>query len=154
MKKFALAQRVVLGLAVATTAMAPMAASARDGWGHDNGYRGGHDRGNWNHDRGGWGRDRGDWHHDRGYHGGHGNAGNWIAGAIVAATVAGIVTQAVAPAPTYYQPAPTYYQQAPTVVYRQPATVLYEQPQEGQVIYEQPSDGYQQGYQQGYQDGY
>lgn len=153
MKKFALAQRVVLGLAVATTAMAPMAASARDGWGHDNGYRGGHDRGNWNHDRGGWGRDRGDWHHDRGYHGGHGNAGNWIAGAIVAATVAGIVTQAVAPAPTYYQPAPTYYQQAP-VADRQPATVVYEQPQEGQVIYEQPSDGYQQGYQQGYQDGY
>lgn len=149
MKKFALAQRVVLGLAVATTAMAPMAASARDGWGHDHDYRGGHDRG-------GWGRDHGGWHGDNRYHGGHGNAGAWIAGAVVAATVAGIVTQAVAPAPTYYQPAPTYYQQAPTVVYRQPATVVYEQPPvtEGQVIYQQPSDGYQQDYQQSYQQGY
>lgn len=141
MKKFALAQRVVLGLVVATTAAAPMAASARDGWRQDNGYRQG--RGYDNGYRG-----HGDWHRDRGYHGGHSNAGNWIAGAIVVAAVAGIVQQAVTPPPTYYQPAPTYYQQAPTVVYRQQAPVVYQQ--QPQVIYEQPNDGYQGGYQDGY----
>jgi hypothetical protein len=68
--------------------------------------------------------------------------------------VAGIVQQAVAPPPTYYQPAPVYYPQAqaPTVVYRQPGTVVYQQqqPTDGQVIYEQPNDGYQGGYQDGY----
>lgn len=151
MKRFVLAQRVVLGLAVAATAAAPMAASARDGWDHDRGYDRGH---------GDWHRDRGDWHRGGGYHGGHGNAGAWIAGAIAVAAVAGIVQQATAPAPTYYQPAPTYYQpattyyqQPPTVVYRQSAPVVYQQaqPVDGQVIYEQPNGGYQNGYQD---DGY
>ncbi|MET3653280.1 hypothetical protein [Dyella japonica] len=161
MKRFVLAQRVVLGLAVAATAAAPMAASARDGWGHDGGYGRGH---------GDWHRDRGDWHRGGGYygggyyggghHGGHGNAGAWIAGAIAVAAVAGIVQQATAPAPVYYQPAPTYYQpattyyqQPPTVVYRQSAPVVYQQPpqDDGQVIYEQPTGGYQNGYQD---DGY
>ncbi len=146
MKKFALAQRVVFGLAVAATVAAPMAASARDGWGHGNGDRRGYDRGYGN--RGYGYRDHGDWHRDRGYRGGHSNAGNWIAGAIAVAAVAGIVLQAVAPPPTYYQPAPVYYPQAPTVVYRQPATVVYQQ--QPQVIYQQPDDGYQGGYQDGY----
>lgn len=150
MKKFVFAQRVVLGLAVAATAAAPMAASARDGWGHGNGDRRGYDRGYAY-------RDHGNWHRDDHYRG-HGNAGAWIAGAIAVAAVAGIVQQAVAPAPTYYQPAPAYYPQAPTVVYRQPSTVVYQQQQpvdDGQVIYQQqPDDGYQSGYQGGYQGNY
>ena len=153
MKKFVLAQRVVFGLAVAATVAAPMAASARDGWGHGNGDRRGYDRGYGN--RGYGYRDHGNWHRDDRYRGGHSNAGNWIVGAIAVAAVAGIVQQAVAqPPPTYYQPAPVYYPQAqaPTVVYRQPGTVVYQQqqPTDGQVIYEQPNDGYQGGYQDGY----
>lgn len=123
MNRFAIGKRMLLGLALAATVGAPMAASARDGW-HDSGRHG-----NW--DRGGWHGGRGNYHR-----GGHWSGGNWIAGAIVVGAVAGLISQAVAPPP----PPPTYYYPAqPGVVYSQPGNVVYEDaPPVQQGYYSQP----------------
>ncbi|AHX14928.1 hypothetical protein CH75_18265 [Dyella jiangningensis] len=126
MSKRVMGSRVLMGLAVAAMVAAPMVASAHDGWGRDNGYHRGWDRGGY-HDRDGWRRDYG--HHD-----GHWSGGRWIAGAVVAGAVIGLVQSAMAPAPTYYEQQPTVVYQDPPVVYRRPATVVYEQPRT--VVYE------------------
>jgi len=144
MNRFAIGKRMLLGLALAATVGAPMAASARDGW-HDNGRHGGWDRGGWHGDRDGWRGGRGDYYH---HGGGHWSGGQWIAGAIVVGAVAGLISQAVAPPP----PPPTYYYpQQPRVVYTQPGVVYedappaqpaydpqYAQPQYAQPQYVQP----------------
>ncbi|MBV8157723.1 MAG: hypothetical protein JO278_08700 [Dyella sp.] len=126
MSKRVVGQRVLIGLAMAALVASPMVASARDGWGHDDGYRRGWDHGGY-HDRGGW-------HGDYGHHEGHWSGGKWIAGAVVAGAVIGLVQAATAPAPVYYAQQPTVVYQDPPVVYRQPTTVVYEQPRT--VVYE------------------
>ncbi|KZC25665.1 hypothetical protein RHOFW510R12_11395 [Rhodanobacter sp. FW510-R12] len=93
-----------IGLAVAAVMAMPLSASA-----HDHGDRGWHG--------GGW---HGGYHdYDGGYyrHGGYWSGGRWIAGAIVTGAVAGLVSDALRPAPVYYE--------AP-VVYGPPRTVIYE----------------------------
>lgn len=133
MSKRVVGQRVLIGLAMAALVASPMVASARDGWGHDDGYRRGWDHGGY-HDRGGWHGDRGGWHGDYGHHDGHWSGGKWIAGAVVAGAVIGLVQAATAPAPVYYAPQPAVVYQDPPVVYSQPAEVVYEQPRT--VVYE------------------
>ena len=96
-------------VATVSTAL-PMAASAH-GWGDHGGWggRGGYHGGYGGHDyyRGGYG-----------HGGGHWSGGRWIAGAIVTGLVAGVVVDALRPAPVYYD--------QPAVVYSQPTRVIYE----------------------------
>lgn len=94
---------LALGLAVTAAVAMPLSASAR-GWGdHDHGYRGGYDGG---YHRGYEGHERGHW-----------SGGRWIAGAIVTGAVIGLVSDALRPAPVYYdQP----------MVYSRPRTVIYD----------------------------
>lgn len=120
---------LVIGLAAATAFALPLAASAHDHWRGGHGYRGGgyysggygrgyqhdYDRG---YDRG----YRGSYY--RGYHGGYWRGGRWIAGALVTGAVAGLVVDALRPAPIIYPP---------PVVYTRPARVIYEQ---AGVVYE------------------
>jgi hypothetical protein len=87
--------------AVGCMAFAPSAFAG--GWGHGGYYRGG------------------GYYHGGGYYRGGGHydgAGRWIAGAIVAGAVVGLVASAVAPRPVYYDNGP--------VVYSRPANVVYE----------------------------
>ncbi|MFC5581655.1 hypothetical protein [Rhodanobacter terrae] len=111
MVKRVVAKQMLIGLAVAVLCAAPLGASAHDRWGHGWAHGGWHQHG-WG--RGDWHGDRDDWHRDDDRDG-----GRWIAGAVVAGAVAGLIDSAVAPAPGYYE-AP------PTVVYREPARVIYE----------------------------
>lgn len=104
-KRFGNAGKVaVIALAVAAAVAMPLSASARDhgdrGW-HGGGWHGGYH-----------GYDGG--HYRRG---GYWSGGRWIAGAIVTGAVAGLVSDALRPAPVYYD--------AP-VVYGPPRTVIYE----------------------------
>lgn len=92
----------VIGLAMAAMLAMPLAASARDHHRH---------RGHSSHNS----------HHD-GYrhrhHRSHSRSGRWIAQAIVAGAVAGLVNDALQPRSVYYD--------APEVVYERPRTVVYE----------------------------
>lgn len=124
MVKHLAAKKMLIGLAVATVCAMPLGASAHDHWGHGDRYRHGWqhgDRGDWHGDRGGWHGDRDEWHRDGdGWRRGHDRDGDrWVAGAIVAGAVDGLIDGAVAPAPRYYE-AP------PRVVYRRPTRVIYE----------------------------
>lgn len=94
---------LALGLAITAAVAMPLSASAR-GWGeHGHGYRGDYS--------GGYHRDY--YGHDRG----HWSGGRWIAGALVTGAVIGLVSDALRPAPVYYdQP----------VIYSRPRTVIYE----------------------------
>ncbi|WP_426700323.1 hypothetical protein ACPPVV_13065 [Rhodanobacter sp. Col0626] len=123
----------VLGLAVAAAVAMPLSASAR-GWG-GHGYHGGY---------GGY---HGGYH---GHGGGHWSGGRWIAGAIVTGAVLGLVSNAVRPAPVYYNsPAYAYgpprtviYEDGPPVVQRrvvETRTVVYDDPYETRYIRD---DGY------------
>lgn len=93
-----------VGLMVASALAMPVAASAHGhGWGrgdHD-GYRGYH----------------GGYYGGYRHHEGHWEGGRWIAGALVAGAVVGLVDAAVNPRPVYYDP---------PVVYSRPRTVIYE----------------------------
>ncbi|MDE1892896.1 MAG: hypothetical protein KGJ96_11850 [Xanthomonadaceae bacterium] len=113
MVKRMVARKMWIGLAVAALCAAPLGASAHDGhWG----------RGDWHgHGWGGgdWHGDRGDWHRDGWRRGDDRDGGGWVAGAVVAGAVAGLIDGVVAPAPRYYQ-------EPPTVVYRRPTRVIYE----------------------------
>lgn len=93
-----------IGLAVAAAVAMPLSASARDHGYHGGGYYGGYHG------------DRHGGYYGRG-HGGYWSGGRWIAGAIVTGAVAGLVSDALRPAPVYYD--------AP-VVYGPPRTVIYE----------------------------
>ena len=98
-KRFSGAKLIAVGLALAGMVAAPLTASAH-GWGGGYGYRGGY--------HGGY------------YRGGYWSGGRWIAGAVLTGVAAGVVADALRPAPVYYG--------SPGVVYTQPATVVYEQP--------------------------
>jgi hypothetical protein len=112
MVKRMVAKQMLIGLAVAALCAVPLGASAHDRWGHGDWHQHGWGRGDWH-------GDRGDWHREGWRRGDDRDGGRWIAGAVVAGAVAGLIDSAVAPAPGYYE-AP------PTVVYRQPARVIYE----------------------------
>lgn len=112
-KRFSGARKLAaISLAVAAAVMSPLSASAHD-WDHDGGW--GH-RGGEHH---GWDRG-GDYRGDYRHGGGYWNGGRWIAGAIVTGAVAGIISDALRPAPVYYE--------QPRVVYRDDRvpTVIYE----------------------------
>ncbi len=100
-----------ISLAVAAAVAMPLSASAH-GWDHGGGW--GHGGGH------GWNRGGG-WDRDGGYRhgGGYWSGGRWIAGAIVTGAVAGLVSEALSPAPVYYE--------QPPVVYRQPRVTYYEE---------------------------
>ena len=114
MVKRVVAKKMLIGLAVATFCAVPLGASAHDHWGH--GDRNQHA---WRH--GDWHRDRSDWHRDddRWRRGDDGDGGRWMAGAMVAGALEGLVDSSVPPAHRYYE-AP------PRVVYRRPDRVIYE----------------------------
>lgn len=99
-----------VGLMVASALAMPLAASAHGhGWGRGGGYYGGYHGGD--HDY------RGGYYGGYRHHEGHWEGGRWIAGALVAGAVVGLVDAAVNPRPVYYD--------AP-VVYSRPRTVIYE----------------------------
>nr|WP_255494892.1 hypothetical protein [Luteibacter sp. Sphag1AF] len=89
----------------------------------------------WDHGRGGgWGGGYGGGYHGGYYRGGGGyyrggghydSAGRWIAGAIIAGAVVGLVANATAPRTVYYDQ-PVVYSRPATVVYEQPAPVVVE----------------------------
>lgn len=108
----------VIALGLAAALALPFSASAGDhgryGGGQYRGYHGGYNGGHYggHYGRGDYGRHYGNNYRDRG----HWNGGRWIAGAIVTGAVLGLVTDALRPAPVYYNP---------RVVYSQPRTVIY-----------------------------
>jgi hypothetical protein len=127
-----------VSLVVAAAVAMPLSVSAH-GWG---GRGGGH--------HGYYGG-----HYSRGYHGyyghgGHWSGGRWIAGAIVTGAVAGLVTDALRPAPVYYG-APVVYSQpdvvyvdGPPVVQRRVVethTVVYDDPAQTRYIRDDGYDG-------------
>ncbi len=120
-----------IGLGVAMAIAMPLSASARDhgyhqGRGHYEGYRGGY---HGDHDRHGEGR----W-----------NGGRWIAGAIVTGAVIGLVSDALRPAPNYYdrpvvygRPGRVVYSDAPPVITRrvvETRTIEYQDPYQTRYI--------------------
>jgi len=115
MVKRVLAKKMLVGWAVATLCAVPLGASAHDHWDHGDRYQHEWHHGDWHHDRADWHRDRGDWHRDDDDRDG----GRWMAGAVIAGAVDGLINGAVAPAPRYYE-AP------PRVIYRRPVRVIYE----------------------------
>jgi len=145
-KRFSGAGKVAaIGLAVAAAVAMPVGASAR-GWGGGHGHHGGY--------HGSYGG-----YHDsyRGYHGGyrhgggHWSGGRWIAGAIVTGAVIGLVSDAVRPAPVYYDPPVVYgpprtviYEDGPPVVSRrvvETRTVVYDDPYQTRYIRDDGYDG-------------
>lgn len=118
-KRFA-GKWIAMGLAVATAVAMPVEASAHDGYGRGDWHHRGWDHDGWRHDHGDWHRDRDDWHRGHGHRGGYWSGGRWIAGAIVTGTVAGIVSDALQPAPVYEEP-------SRTVIYSEPRTVIYDE---------------------------
>lgn len=131
------ANKMLIAMAVATLCTVPLGASAHDHWDHGDRYRyewhhedrhG--DRDDWHGDRDDWHRDRGDWHRggDRWRHDDDRDGGRWIAGALVSGAVEGLIDNAVAPAPRYYEAPPrvvyrrrVIYRQAPVVT----RTIVY-----------------------------
>jgi hypothetical protein len=120
-----------IGLGVAVAIATPLSASARGhgyhhGGGHYEGYRSGY---------------HGD-HYRRG--GGHWNGGRWIAGAIVTGAVIGLVSDALRPAPVYYdrpvvysRPRRVVYSEAPPVITRrvvETRTIEYQDPYQTRYI--------------------
>lgn len=135
---------VALGAAlVAALAMAPSAsANGRHGHsGHRGGYSGHYVQPrHYNYAP----RYRGGHYGGGHYRGGHWSGGRWIAGAIVTGAVIGLINNAVAPAPVYYEPPVVYG--PPPVVYRSyyPAPITSRRVVESRtVIY---SDPYQTRY--------
>jgi hypothetical protein len=111
-----------IGLAVAVAVAVPLGASAHDrggrGWGGGyHGYHGGYHGGYYGH-------------------GGHWSGGRWIAGAIVTGAVAGLVSDALRPAPVYYE-APVVYGPRRTVIYEE-APVVRRRVVERTVVYDDP----------------
>jgi len=103
------AKSALLLAAAGLMAFAP-AAFAR-GYGYGGGYHGGY----------------GGYHGGYGYHGGgyygrggghYDHAGRWIAGAIVAGAVVGLVANASQPRTVVYDDGPAYYSRPATVVYQ------------------------------------
>ncbi len=127
-----------IGLAVAAAVAMPVGASAR-GWGGGHGHYGGGYHGSY-----------------RGYHGGyhgggHWSGGRWIAGAIVTGAVIGLVSDAMRPAPVYYDapvaygpPRTVIYEDGPPVVRRrvvETRTVVYDDPYQTRYIRDDGYDG-------------
>lgn len=99
-------------------AAASLMAFAPVAFARDHGYYGGGYRGGYGY-HGGYGG-------GRGYYGGRGhydNAGRWIAGALVAGAVVGLVANASQPRTVVYDNGPTYYTPSRTVVYDNGPTV-------------------------------
>lgn len=153
---------LAIGLGIAAAMALPLSASARGhgygGGGHyGGGYHGGY-HGGYGGYHGGYNRgyNRG---YDRGYYGnrGHWNGGRWIAGALVTGAVIGLVSDALRPAPVYYNP-PVAYSQPGTIIYSNEYPVVTRRVVERRtVIYNDGSDtryirddGY--GRDDGYQD--
>ncbi|HEY9130507.1 MAG TPA: hypothetical protein VIM98_02025 [Dyella sp.] len=113
------AKALVVGLALAAMVAAPLTASAH-GWG--GGYHGGY-----GYYHGGY----------RGYHGGYWSGGRWVAGAILTGVTAGIVADALRPAPVYYGYGPRVVYTQPTVVYSSP--VVTRRVVETRTVYEEPT---------------
>lgn len=109
-------------------AAAGLMAFAPSAFAHGPGYWGGGYRGGYGYHGGYYGGYRGGY-----YHGGHyDHAGRWIAGAIVAGAVVGLVANATAPRtvvydrPVYYsRPATVVYEDAPVVERRVTTTTTY-----------------------------
>jgi hypothetical protein len=131
-----------IGLAVAAAVAMPLSASAR-GWGGGHGHYGGHH---------GFYGSYGGYHHGGYRHGGgHWSGGRWIAGAIVTGAVIGLVSDAVRPAPVYYDPPVVYgpprtviYEDGPPVVSRrvvETRTVVYDDPYQTRYIRDDGYDG-------------
>ncbi|MET0937375.1 MAG: hypothetical protein ABWX83_15375 [Luteibacter sp.] len=106
---------------------AGLMAFAPGAFARDHGYYGGGYRGGYGYHGGGY------YGHGGGYygHGHYDNAGRWIAGALVAGAVVGLVANATQPRtvvydqPVYYsRPAPVVYESAP-VVRRVTTTTTY-----------------------------
>ncbi len=129
-KRFGNASKLaVIGLAVAAAVAMPLSASAHD---HDD-YRGWH----------------GGYHdYDGGYRHGYWSGGHWIAGAIVTGAVAGLVSNALRPAPVYYE-APVVYGPPRTVIYEDAPIVRRRVVETRTVVY---GDPYQMRYVGGYGD--
>lgn len=138
-KRFSGAGKLVaIGLAVAAAVAMPLSASAR-GWGGGHGHHGGY--------HGSYGGYHGGYHHG----GGHWSGGRWIAGAIVTGAVIGLVSDAMRPAPVYYDPPVAYgpprtviYEDGPPVVRRrvvETRTVVYDDPYQTRYIRDDGYDG-------------
>jgi hypothetical protein len=124
------ANKMLIAMAAAILCTVPLSASAHDHWGHGDRYQ--HE---WHHDerrcdRDDWHRDRDDWHRggDRWRHDDDRDGGRWIADALVSGAVEGLIDNAVAPAPRYYEAPPrvvyrrrVIYRQAPVVT----RTIVY-----------------------------
>ena len=112
------------GVMIAAALATPFAASAH-GWDHDG----------WGH---GW---RGGYH---GYHGGyhregHWEGGRWIAGALAAGAVVGLIDAAVNPRPVYYD-APVVYARPRTRVIYEERPVVERRVVTRTVVYSDPYD--------------
>lgn len=131
-----------VGLALVAAVAMPLSASA-----HGHGYHGGGYHG--------WGHHGGGYHggyYGRGYHHGYWSGGRWIAGAIVTGAVIGLVSDALRPAPVYYDAPVAYgpprrviYEDGPPVESRRvietTRTVEYVDPQQTRYIRDDGYDG-------------
>jgi hypothetical protein len=129
----------VIGLAVAAAVAMPLGASARGWGGGGHGYRGGGYHGGYHGYHGGYHR------------GGYWSGGRWIAGALVTGAVVGLVSDALRPAPVYYD-APVAYGPPRTVVYEDGPPIesrrvvtrtvtTYDDPQETRYVRDDGYDG-------------
>lgn len=130
--KIALSLTAALGLAVAPSAFA----------GHGHWHHGGwHDRGGWHH-HDGW-RDHDGW---RGHRGHYDHFGRWVAGAVVAGALTGLVIDATSPHTVYYDAPPPpprrVYREydGPTVIYEDSAPVVIEHRYGPTRVYSDPYD--------------
>jgi hypothetical protein len=119
-----------ISLGVVAAMAMPLSATA-----HDHDHRGGEYRGGYH---GGYGG--GHYDNYQGGNRGHWSGGRWIAGAIITGAVLGLVSDALRPAPVYYNPR-VVYSQPPTVYYGNGYPVVNQRVVERRtVIYDNQSD--------------